>query len=387
MPDWLTSLSSGFMPHGYCLKWDPALLVVLIIGNIGIALAYFLIPLALRFFVGKRKDLPYPYMFKLFAAFILSCGLTHLAKVWTLYHADYWVEAALDLWTAFVSLLTAVLLLPIIPKALALRSPAELETANNQLQAENKERKKAQEEAIRANQLKTNFVANISHEIRTPMSGIIGLAELLATDSNLSDENRETAERLLSSSKRLLGVLNDLLDFSKLENGNIKVDVVKFSFSTVLDDVMGLSISLAEQKMLTVKASVDDRVPSEVYGDENKVRQSLLNLVHNAVKFTEKGEITVNIEPERDEGETIFVRLSVKDSGLGLSAESQSRLFQPFVQAEDGIRRKYGGTGLGLSITKKFVDLMNGTIGSTSELNKGSEFWFTIPVQKVAHSD
>lgn len=387
MPDWLTSLSSGFMPHGYCLKWDPALLLVLVIGNIGIALAYFLIPLALRFFVGKRKDLPYPYMFKLFAAFILSCGLTHLAKVWTLYHADYWVEAALDLWTAFVSLLTAILLLPIIPKALALRSPAELETANNQLQAENKERKKAQEEAIRANQLKTNFVANISHEIRTPMSGIIGLSELLATDSNLSDENRETAERLLSSSKRLLGVLNDLLDFSKLENGNIKVDVVKFSFSTVLDDVMGLSNSLAEQKMLTVKASVDERVPSEVYGDENKVRQSLLNLVHNAVKFTEKGEITVNIEPERDEGETIFVRLSVKDSGLGLSAESQSRLFQPFVQAEDGIRRKYGGTGLGLSITKKFVDLMNGTIGSTSELNKGSEFWFTIPVQKVNDFD
>lgn len=377
------------MPHGYCLKWDPALLMVFITGNIGIALAYFLIPLALRFFVGKRRDLPYPYMFKLFAAFILSCGLTHVAKVWTLYHAHYWVEAALDLWTALVSLLTAVLLLPIIPKALALRSPAELETANIQLQAENAERKKAQEEAIQANQLKTNFVANISHEIRTPMSGIIGLAELLATDSNLSDENRETAERLLGSSKRLLVVLNDLLDFSKLESGNIKVDVVKFSFRTVLDDVMGLCNSLAEQKMLTVRASVDERIPEEVYGDENKVRQSLLNFVHNAVKFTEKGEVIVNIEVEREEkeGETIFVRLSVKDSGLGLSAESQNRLFQPFVQAEDGIRRKYGGTGLGLSITKKFVDLMNGTIGAESELNKGSEFWFTIPVQKVAARD
>ncbi len=120
---------------------------------------------------------------------------------------------------------------------------------------------------------------------------------------------------------------------------------------------------------------------------KNKVRQSLLNLVHNAVKFTDKGEVTVRIEIERDDAETMFVKLSVKDSGLGLSAESQSRLFQPFVQAEDGIRRKYGGTGLGLSITKKFVDLMNGTIGSTSELNKGSEFWFTIPVQKVSDRD
>ncbi len=186
----------------------------------------------------------------------------------TLYHADYWVEAALDLWTALVSLLTAVLLLPIIPKALALRSPTELETANNQLKAENVERQKAEEEAIRANQLKTNFVANISHEIRTPMSGIIGLAELLATDSSLSESNRETSERLLNSAKRLLGVLNDLLDFSKLESGNIKLEVVKFSFRTVLDDIMGLSKSLADQKMLTIKASVDERIPAEVYGDK-----------------------------------------------------------------------------------------------------------------------
>ncbi len=188
MPDWLTSLSSGFMPHGYCLKWDPALLMVFITGNIGIALAYFLIPLALRFFVGKRKDLPYQYMFKLFAAFILSCGMTNLAKVWTLYHADYWVEAALDLWTALVSLLTAVLLLPIIPKALALKSPAELETANS-----------------------------------------------------YSDDNGETSERLLSSSKRLLGVLNDLLDFSKLESGNIIIRYEKLQLCTLRQTESNLS--------------------------------------------------------------------------------------------------------------------------------------------------
>ncbi|MBS1955466.1 MAG: hypothetical protein JST89_14885 [Cyanobacteria bacterium SZAS-4] len=383
MPNSLTDLSSGFMPHGFCLKWDPALLLVMIAGNIGIALAYFLIPLALRFFVGKRKDLPYPYMFKLFAAFILSCGLTHIAKVWTLYHPDYWLEASLDLWTAFVSLATAILLLPIIPKALSLRSPSELEAANAKLEAENVERKKAQEEAMKANQLKTDFVANITHEIRTPMSGIIGLAELLATDADLSEENSETSKRLLNSSKRLLGVLNDLLDFSKLESGHIKLEVAKFSLRAVLDEVIGLSRSTAEQKGLSINSTFDERLPAEVLGDEHKVRQTLLNLVHNAIKFTEQGQISVSIHLEKQEFDTVFVKFLVKDTGVGMSAESQTQLFQPFVQVEGGTRRKFGGTGLGLSISKKFVDLMGGSVGVNSKQDAGSEFWFTIPVEKT----
>lgn len=131
--DFWKSLTAGFMPHGFCLRWDAPLLFVFIAGNAGIALAYFLIPAALRYFVGRRKDLPYPYMFRLFAAFILSCGITHLAKIWTIYQPVYWIEAALDLWTAGVSLITAALLLPLLPQALALRSPAELQAANEKL--------------------------------------------------------------------------------------------------------------------------------------------------------------------------------------------------------------------------------------------------------------
>jgi len=264
-----------------------------------------------------------------------------------------------------------------------LRSPLELEASNSKLQAENLERKKAQEEATRANQLKTDFVANITHEIRTPMSGIIGLAELLASDTELSEENRETSERLLNSSKRLLSVLNDLLDFSKLESGHIKLEVVKFSLRAVLDEVVGLSKSTAEQKNLSLNSKIDERLPAEVLGDEHKIRQTLLNLVHNAVKFTEKGQVEVSVELERQEEQIIFVKFLVKDSGVGMSAESQPQLFQPFVQVEGGTRRKFGGTGLGLSISKKFVDLMGGSIGVISKQDSGSEFWFTVPVEKI----
>ncbi|CAN5300382.1 hypothetical protein BH11CYA1_BH11CYA1_22480 [soil metagenome] len=137
MPEFWSHITSGFMPHGYCLRWDPALLFVFILGNAGIAIAYFMIPLALRYFIGKRADLPYSHMFKLFAVFILSCGITHLMKVWTLYQPAYWIEALADLWTAAVSLLTAILLLPLIPKMLALRSPAELEVLNRTLSETN----------------------------------------------------------------------------------------------------------------------------------------------------------------------------------------------------------------------------------------------------------
>jgi amino acid permease len=146
------------MPHGFCLRWDPLLLLVFIVGNVGIAIAYFIIPAVLRHFIGQRKDLPYPHMFKLFAAFILSCGLTHLVKVWTIYQPVYWIEAGIDLWTALVSLITAFLLIPIIPRALKLRSPSELDRANERLQKCTAELEAAKETAERALETKSRFL-------------------------------------------------------------------------------------------------------------------------------------------------------------------------------------------------------------------------------------
>ncbi len=391
MPEFLNSFTNGFMPHGYCLRWDGPLLTVFIVGNLGIALAYFLIPAALRYFIGKRKDLPYAHIFKLFAAFILSCGLTHIAKVWTLYQPAYWVEATLDLWTAAVSLITAAVLLPLIPKALQLKSPRELEEANQRLEAQIVETKNAEalaeaaraeaelarDEAIKANALKSQFVANISHEIRTPMSGVIGMAELLTLNPDPEDA-QELAFRVFDSSKRLLTVLNGLLDFSKLEAGKVETEKVAFSPYKLVDDVIALVRPNAESKGLQLAVSV--QLPETVLGDESKIRQVLLNFLHNAVKFTESGTVTVGVEMQEESDAGILATFCVSDTGIGIDKDSQASLFQPFVQADGSTTRRFGGTGLGLSIAKQFVELMGGQTGFTSEEGKGSKFWFSVPL-------
>jgi signal transduction histidine kinase len=374
--------TDGFMPHGYCLRWDGPLLFAFIVGNLGIALAYFLIPLCLRFFIGERKDLPYGYMFKLFAAFILSCGLTHIAKVVTLYQPVYWVEAGLDLWTALVSLVTAACLFPLIPRALSLRSPKELEEANSSLQREVQEKEKAKNEAIKANQLKSQFVASVSHEIRTPMSGVIGLAEMLTRDPSLSQQGKADAQRLLASSKRLLAILNDLLDFSKLEAGKAQIEVIEFSITELLEEVLGLTRPAAVAKGIVLDGQLDEAVPAYICGDQDKIRQVLLNLISNAIKFTHEGGILLTVSSRFPN-----LEFSVTDTGIGIDELAQKALFQPFVQADGSTKRKYGGSGLGLSIAKQFVELMGGQIGVHSEAGQGSTFWFVIPIEhrKAGH--
>lgn len=393
MEEFWRQLTNGFMPHGFCLRWDGPLLWTFVIGNAGIALAYFLIPLALRYFVGKRKDLPYPHMFKLFAGFILACGLTHLAKLWTIWQPVYWLEAIIDATTAVISLVTAFLLWPLIPRLLALRSPQELERANLSLEAEIRIRKEAEEqaeaardEAIKANALKSQFVANVSHEIRTPMSGVIGLSELLTRAPELTPATAEIAQRMFESSNRLLAILNDLLDFSKLEAGRITVEEKEFSLACLLSEVSELCRPAASEKGLTLTVWVDPEVPPVLLGDGSKVRQVLLNLTHNAVKFTQTGSVNIRVEKLEQSDRWLLVRFAVSDTGCGINPEVQTRLFQPFVQADASTKRAFGGTGLGLSICKRFVELLGGQIGLTSEEGKGSTFWMQLPFQTGGES-
>ncbi|MBP6348264.1 MAG: PAS domain S-box protein [Candidatus Obscuribacter sp.] len=541
--DFWNAMTNGFMPHGYCLKWDGPLLTVMIAANIGIALAYFAIPIALRYFVGTKKDLPYPYMFKLFAAFILSCGMTHLAKILTLFQPLYWIEAGLDLLTAIISLLTAFLLLPIIPKALKLRSPKDLEVANQELAEANKklasseldmqrqvdertrelseavERLKVSEaqfkslfdfmpqlgwtaepdgnidffnkgwyeyvggawgqmhgwnweevhhpdyleevvknwthsletktpfemqfplkskdgnyrwfitrvrpmfdadgklvkwigintdiedsrnaaekleqkvkertaqldaarlEAVRANELKSQFVANISHEIRTPMSGVLGLSELLTLETE--GEVQETAQHIQTAAQNLMALVNDLLDLSKLEAG--KIDIVKEDFviaSTVEQVIEVFSVSAAN-KNLEVTRIVSAEAEKLVRGDQGKIRQILQNLVQNAIKFTDSGSVVVSVALQKRQDGLSYFQFSVKDTGPGIAAETQKRLFQLFVQGDGSTTRRHGGTGLGLALSKRLVEAMHGVITVDSVEGKGSCFAFTLPLEAL----
>lgn len=234
---------------------------------------------------------------------------------------------------------------------------------------------RARDEAVLANKLKSRFVANISHEIRTPLSGIVGLGQLVADDLDVDEVTRDYGHRIYTASKQLLAILNDLLDFAKLEAGKVDVEKIPYVVADVVDQVQGLTKTKAEEKSLSMCVHLDESLPRSLVGDPTKIRQILLNLVHNAIKFTESGGIDISIE--RQNGNIMF---SVTDTGIGVPSAVQDKLFEPFSQGDESTARVFGGTGLGLSIAQQFVELMHGDIGLVSECGKGSTFWFSLPL-------
>jgi signal transduction histidine kinase len=373
MPEWLTN---GFMPHGYCLRWDVPLLCVFIAGNLGISLAYFVIPLALRYFIGKRSDLPYAHMFKLFAAFILSCGLTHLVKIWTLFQPVYWLEAGVDLWTAFVSLLTATMLFPLIPQALQLRSPKELEKANALLQETNDRLQKSTNELNLALEANQHLLSTVSHDVRNPMSGVIGLAELLSFQ-DLGQANNQNVGAIFDSSQQVLQLLDNILEANRLREGKVILENAHFELESLFKEVVRLITAQALLKGLKLDYRIAGDCPKQVCGDELRLRQILLNLASNAIKFSNKGSVLLEAETVAQQNKIATIRFSVMDTGPGIAPEQQENLFKRYSQIK-GDAHKYGGSGLGLSICDELVKLMEGKIGLKSELGKGSTFWFEI---------
>jgi PAS domain S-box-containing protein len=238
------------------------------------------------------------------------------------------------------------------------------------------ELERARDEAILANSLKSRFVANVTHEIRTPLSGIVGLSQLIAQDTNLDRQTCETSTQIFKASKQLLVILNDLLDFAKLEAGKVELEHIPYDVAKVVDEVVGLSKGQAENKSLSISVTIDPQVPNIFVGDPNKLRQVLNNLVHNAIKFTENGGIEVFVEKQV---ESLF--FSVADTGIGIALETQEKLFKPFVQAHESTTRLFGGTGLGLSISQQLVELMGGTIGLVSQPGQGTTIWFILPIR------
>ena len=258
---------------------------------------------------------------------------------------------------------------------------SELATANAQLKEATERTHKMAEVALFANKAKSEFLANMSHEIRTPMNGVIGMVNLL-TDTPLSLEQREFVDTIKISADALLCLINDILDFSKIEAGKMTFEKVNFNLPETVANSVGLLAPRARDKGLLLTHSIEHKAHARLMGDPSRLRQILLNLLSNAVKFTERGAVSLEVSQVDEIDEQVHLRFSITDTGIGLSEESQGKLFQSFTQADTSTTRRFGGTGLGLAICRKLVELMGGSIGIKSALGQGSTFWFTLPFEK-----
>ncbi len=260
-----------------------------------------------------------------------------------------------------------------------------LEISSIKLERKTKEAIKAQQSADKANRLKSDFLATMSHEIRTPMNGIVGMTELIL-ETKLMPKQKNHALTILHSAENLLMIINDILDFSKISSGKIELESIPFNIFELFEETSNVMSISAEEKSLDLTLNYDADPEHSFIGDPTRIRQIIINLVNNAVKFTKEGSVTIKVSEDETDISSNYktIRVEIQDTGIGIAENMQENIFNAFSQADTATTRNYGGTGLGLAICKKLVHIMNGEIGVKSVLNKGSTFWFTLKLDKAS---
>jgi len=367
--------TKDFMSRWNCGSWTDFHAWVHIISDVAIFASYTAIPLMLLYFCFSKKAGAFLPIFWLFAAFILACGTGHLIEATLFWQPWYRLLGTSKAITAVLSVATVGALVRFMPYILSLRTPEELEH-------EIAVRKRAEDDAYQANRAKSDFLANMSHELRTPMNAIIGYSEMLQEEAQDLEQEEfiPDLQKINAAGKHLLSLINDILDLSKIEAGKMELFLEDFDAGKLVNDVGFTVQPLIDKKKNALTVICPDSL-GMMRADQTKVRQGLFNMISNAAKFTENGKITLAVVREADEKGVDWVSFSVSDTGIGMSPDGLSKIFQAFTQAESSTTRKYGGTGLGLTITKKFCQMMGGDITVASEQGQGTTFTMRIPAE------
>ena len=388
--------SENFMPHGHCYLWTPMLLWTYVISDALIGLAYFSIPVALMYVLKRRPDIPFHWIFVMFSLFIFACGATHLMSIWTIWHPTYWLDALLKAITAAISVMTAIMLWRLFPKIDQLTTHSQLQgviaqleheiierellTEQLRLRGEEIARKNAELEAI--SRTKSDFLANMSHELRTPLNAVIGFTGtlLMRLPGPLTADQERQLTIIQSSSSHLLSLINDLLDLAKIESGKVELNREHIVCQATLDDLAASFRLMAHQKGLEFRV-VMPAGDIVLHTDRRALSQIVINLINNAIKFTDHGMVIMELQ-QRQIHENAqaqdWIDIIISDTGIGISAEQETKLFQAFGQLDATLSRRFEGTGLGLYLSCKLADLLGGSIRVESSLGVGSRFIFSM---------